>query len=84
MRMNGQRSLNDLSGCRTNHPTTNMCSPSSLIIGKGHNVMTSFVGFDLGGLQRPISARSFRIPLGYVMRGRFYDSFMTSCASPMP
>ncbi|GBM77830.1 hypothetical protein AVEN_37503-1, partial [Araneus ventricosus] len=40
MRMNGQRSLNDLSGCRTNHPTTNMCSPSSLIIGKGHNVMT--------------------------------------------
>nr|GBN36163.1 hypothetical protein AVEN_229152-1 [Araneus ventricosus] len=34
--------LSDLSGCRTNHPTTDMRFPSRLIIGKGQNVIASF------------------------------------------
>ncbi|GBO30507.1 hypothetical protein AVEN_45767-1 [Araneus ventricosus] len=39
--------LNDLCGCRTNHPTTNMRFPSRLIIGKGQNVTVSLCRLQL-------------------------------------
>ncbi|GBM36022.1 hypothetical protein AVEN_274430-1 [Araneus ventricosus] len=56
--------LSDLSVSRTNHPTTNRCLPSRLIIGSGQSITASLCRFSLCGLQT-IPQRLLRNPYGF-------------------